>query len=78
MHQYKILFGDGSIAEYSANLVAENMMAQSDPKGQRHMIFKEIVNHHKNPDAVPIEEGFTRGFNGNMHVKIWVLSNLHQ
>jgi len=66
MCQYEILFGDGSIA---LNLVAENMMAQSDPEGQRHMIFKEIVDHRKNSDAVSIAEGFIQGFNGNMHSK---------
>jgi len=33
------------------------------------MIFKEIVDHCKNSNAIPIEEGFTQGFNGNMHSK---------
>jgi len=68
-HQYEVIFGDGSISEYSANLVAENMMAQSDSEGQRQMIFNEITDHHKNQDALSIEEGFTQGFNGNRHCK---------
>jgi len=68
-HQYKVIFGDGSLSKYSANLVAENMMAQSDSEGRRQMIFKEITNHCKNLDAVSIEEGFTQGFNGNRHSK---------
>jgi len=36
---YKVQFGDGSTIEYGANLVAENMMAQSDPEGNHHMIL---------------------------------------
>jgi len=43
--EYEVQFGDGSTLEYTANLVAEKMMAQSDPEGNRHMIFKETVDH---------------------------------
>jgi len=37
---YEVQFGDGSLVEYTANLVAKNMLAQSDPEGRRHMIFR--------------------------------------
>jgi len=67
--QYEVIFGAGSISKYSANLVAKNMMAQSDSEGRRHIIFKEITNHRKNQDALLIEQGFTQGFNGNRHCK---------
>jgi len=43
--QYKVQFGNSSTIEYTANLVVENMLAQSDPEGHRHMIFKEIIDH---------------------------------
>jgi len=43
--RYEVQFGDGSTIEYTANLVAENMLAQHDPEGRTHMIFKEIVDH---------------------------------
>jgi len=66
---YEVQFGDGSTVEYGANLVAENMMAQSDPEGNRHMIFREIVDHRVSDDAIKKEEGFTIGYNGNVHPK---------
>jgi len=66
---YEVQFGDGSTVEYGANLVAENMMAQSDPEGNRHMIFREIVDHQVSDDAIKKEEGFTISYNGNVHPK---------
>jgi len=30
---YEVQFGDGSTVEYTANLVAENMLSQSDSEG---------------------------------------------
>jgi len=66
---YEVQFGDGSTVEYTANLVAENMLSQSDPDGRRHMIFKEIVDHRVDDTAIKKEEGFTIGFNGNVHPK---------
>ncbi len=45
------------------------MLAQSDPEGQRHMIFKEIVDHQVGDTAIKKVEGITIGFNGNVHSK---------
>jgi len=36
MWRYEVQFRDGSTLEYAANLIAENMMSQSDAKGRRH------------------------------------------
>jgi len=33
------------------------------------MIFKEIVDHHVADTAIKKEDGFTVGFNGNVHPK---------
>jgi len=67
--RYEVQFGDGSMIEYTANLVAENLLAQSNPEGRRHMIFKEIVDHRSGDSAIKKEEGFTVSFNGNVHPK---------
>jgi len=32
--RYEVQFGDGSTIEYTANLVAENMLSQSDSEGR--------------------------------------------
>ena len=68
-HRYEVQFGDGSIQEYTTNLVVENMLSQSDTEGRRHMIFKEIVDHRVADTAIKKEDGFTVGFNSNVHHK---------
>jgi len=69
MHRYEVQFGDGSLQEYTANLVAENMLSQSNAEGRPHMIFKEIVDHCSGDTTIKKEDGFTVGFNGNVHPK---------
>jgi len=64
-----VQFGDGSILDYAANLIAENIMSQSDAKGRRHMVFKEIIDHHSGDTTIKREDGFTVRFNGNVHPK---------
>jgi len=67
--QYEVQFGDGSIAEYTANLIAENIYSQNDTDGKRHLIFKEIIDHQHDSSALPPEDGFAVGYNGNRHRK---------
>jgi len=33
------------------------------------MAFKEIIDHRKNPTAIPKEKGFIVSSNGNLHKK---------
>ena len=35
--QYQVEFPDGDVAEYSGDLIAENMFAQCDPEGNQHL-----------------------------------------
>jgi len=67
--EYQVQFGDGSIAEYTANLIAENIYAQCNPEGHYQVVFKEITDHRKLPTAVPKEAGYTIGYNRNRHMK---------
>jgi hypothetical protein len=43
--QYEVELQYGSIDTYTANLIAENLLAQVDPEGQRCALFKGIVDH---------------------------------
>jgi hypothetical protein len=43
--EYEIAFQDGSLETFSANTVVENMYAQIDTEGNRHMIFVGITDH---------------------------------
>jgi hypothetical protein len=38
-------FQDSSMETYTANIIAENMTAMIDPKGQKYSLFKGIVDH---------------------------------
>ena len=48
---YEVEFPDGQIAEYSANIIVENMYAQCDTEGNQYLLLKEIVNWKKDDSA---------------------------
>ena len=45
-HIYDVEFSDGTIREYGANVIAQNMYAQVDSQGHSHSILQSIVDHH--------------------------------
>ena len=63
--EYTVEFTDGSTAEYTANVIAENLFSQVDSEGQQFMLLKEIIDHKKLPSAIPKESGFITSKNGN-------------
>jgi hypothetical protein len=50
--QYEVRMQDGTMAEYTANLIAESLDAKIDPEGNVHRIFVEIIDHQSNDKAV--------------------------
>ena len=50
--QYIIEFPDGAEAEYTANVIAENMYAQCDSEGNQYLLLKGISDHKKDGHAV--------------------------
>jgi len=46
---YKVEFLDGKHQEVSFNILAEHLLSQIDEEGNQYHIFKEIVDHRKNP-----------------------------
>jgi hypothetical protein len=49
---FEVVMDDGAIAEYTANMIAENLYAQVDEEGNRHLIFKDIIDHRCDNNAV--------------------------
>ena len=49
---YDVQFPDGTIKEYAANIIAENMFSQVDADGYSHTILEAIVDHKKDDKAV--------------------------
>lgn len=55
--QYKVEFLNGEIEILTANLIAENLLAQVDEEGHRQMMIDEIIDHRVLEDAIPFSEG---------------------
>jgi hypothetical protein len=49
---YDVLFPDGAVKQYSANVIAENMWAQVDDEGHQYRLLDEITNHRRHSSAV--------------------------
>jgi hypothetical protein len=47
---YDVEFLDGERQEISYNLLAEHLLSQVDKEGNQYQIFKEIVDHRKDPE----------------------------
>jgi hypothetical protein len=54
---YEIEYADGHIDELTANVIAENLIAQVDEEGRRQMMLGEIMDHRVLQDAIPKSEG---------------------
>jgi hypothetical protein len=55
--KYEVEYVDGHVEELTANIIAENLIAQVDEEGQRQMMMSEIVDHRVLPDAIPQSQG---------------------
>ncbi|KAG7369925.1 reverse transcriptase RNA-dependent DNA polymerase [Nitzschia inconspicua] len=67
--EYYVELTDGTREKYTANIIAENMMAQIDDEGQSYAIMREITDHRKDATAVPISDGTIRSRTGNERLK---------
>lgn len=51
--KYKVEYADGNAEELTANIIAENLIAQVDGEGHRQMMLDEIIEHRTTPEAIP-------------------------
>ncbi len=54
--KYKVEFTDSQQTELAANMIAQNMFAQCDSKGNQYLLLAEIVDHRKDQSAVEKED----------------------
>jgi hypothetical protein len=45
---YEVEFPDGQVAEYSVNIIAENMYTQCDAEGNQYLLLNEIIDWRRN------------------------------
>ena len=55
--KYDVEFLDGRIQTMSANVIAENLLAQVDDDGHRHLLLDEILDHRTTAEAIPKSKG---------------------
>ena len=56
---YDVVFSDGQVKEYGANIIAENMLTQVDSDGYSLPLMDSIIDHHKDSSqAIPIEDKY--------------------
>ena len=67
---YDVMFPDGIVHQYSANIIAQNIYESSDDDGYRYQLMEEIIGHRKSKDAVSKEEGYITGKNGQKKKRI--------
>jgi hypothetical protein len=66
---FEVEYPDGTVDRLNANVIAENLMSQTDPYGHHYQVLHEIIEHKKDGTAIPIEDGFIRSKSGNLHPK---------
>ena len=62
---YEVMFPDGSISKYAANIIAENIFSQVDEDRYRYQLLDHIMDHKSNGQAVQPKDAFTVSRNGN-------------
>ena len=67
---YEVQFPGGKVAEYSANVIAENMYAQCDLEGNQYLLMEAIVDHRKDDDIAVSRE--------NMYIQAGSNKNLRK
>ena len=67
--KYTLELPNGELTDYTANLIAEHMYAQTDIEGYEHMLLHEITDHKKDGQAVSADDGFNISSNGNKVLK---------
>ena len=55
---YEVEYVDGKKVALSANHIAENLFAQVDDEGNRHVLMHEIIDHRTNGQEVKQQDAF--------------------
>ena len=56
---YEVQFSDGTVQEYTVNLIAESIYSQVDSEGKEHLILDEIESHRSDDSAVTKDDSNT-------------------
>jgi Reverse transcriptase (RNA-dependent DNA polymerase) len=66
---YDVEFPDGEVKEYSANVIAENLLSQVDTEGSHLNIFDCILEHKSNDTALTQEDAYLVTSSGQRRIR---------
>ena len=66
---YDVVFPDGSIKQYAANTIADNLFSQVDQDGHQYLMLDAITDHRKSDEAVPISDQYMTLKNGRKKLR---------
>ena len=66
---YDVEFSDGTVREYSANLIAQNMISQADDDGFSKTMMEGIVDYRKEESALSKRDALIVTRRGNPHMR---------
>ena len=52
---YDIMFPDGAVSQYAANVIVEYIYSQVQSNGNHTLLLKDITDHRTSPGAIPID-----------------------
>ena len=62
---YEVEYSDGQKASLAENSIEDNIFSQVDGKGNRHILFEDIIDHHNDGSEVNNQDDFITTQNGN-------------
>ena len=68
--RYEVEYIDGSIEIMSANIIAENVLAQVNEEGHRQLLLDEIIDHRTTKNYIKKEDGFILTRSGQKRPKL--------
>ena len=66
---YDVEFPDGTVKEYSANVIAQNIYAAMDVEGREQHVLDSILDHAKDATAVSMNDKYIITKNGNKRMR---------
>jgi hypothetical protein len=66
---YECEFPDGTIKEYGANIIAENLLTKADPNGYYSQQLEAIIDHKRDGNALRREDMYVKGKNGRKSLR---------
>ena len=64
MRIYDVMFPDGSIQQYAANIIAEHMYSKVEKYRHRYQLLESIINHRTDGRPVYGDDGWKMANNG--------------